>query len=240
MSHDAGPGVDAADSAPPNGEDAGLDASKGEDAGSRDAGTDSGGDTGLDAGAGNDDAGNEPDAKGGGGDDDAGGTDGASSDGNGGGGHDAGPPADAGTIVFVSRVQVSTLAGSSVAGTQDGTGSAAQFNNPTGMAVDQAGNLLVTDYGSSLVRLVTPQGAVTTLAWAKNFVGPFAAVVATDGTYYVETDYDTLGVKTATSGTVWRVSPLGDGGVALPGVLGAGVRSSAWARADRGRKSVRR
>jgi sugar lactone lactonase YvrE len=135
---------------------------------------------------------------------------------------DAGPPPDAGTIDFVTGVTVSTLAGSAVAGSQNGTGSAAQFDNPTGIAIDAQGNLLVTDYDGALVRRVTPQGAVTTLAAASNFIDPFAAVVATDGTYYVQTDANNAGVKNGTSGTIWRVIPLDDGGIATPVVVAQG------------------
>jgi hypothetical protein len=58
---------------------------------------------------------------------------------------------------------VTTLAGlSGVAGTEDGTGSAARFVNPLGVAADGAGNVYVADTCS--LRRVTPQGAVTTLA----------------------------------------------------------------------------
>ncbi|MEI6871718.1 MAG: autotransporter-associated beta strand repeat-containing protein, partial [Verrucomicrobiota bacterium] len=62
---------------------------------------------------------------------------------------------------------VSTLAGSAgVVGGNDGTGSAARFNCPIGIAVDPAGNLVVADNAGSLVRLVTPTGVVTTLGGA--------------------------------------------------------------------------
>jgi NHL repeat len=129
---------------------------------------------------------------------------------------------DAGLVHYVTGVTVSTLAGSDVAGMQDGTGAGAQLDNPTGISLDTHGNLLVADYDSSLVRLVTPAGVVTTIASASTFVDPFATVVASDGTYYVQTDADSTGVKNATSGTIWRVVPLGDGGVATPTVVGQG------------------
>lgn len=135
-----------------------------------------------------------------------GGTDAASGDAADGGG----------TVTFVPGVTVSTLAGSSMAGEVDGTGSGAEFTNPTGIALDAQGNLVVTDYDGSTVRRVTPAGVVTTLAATSGFVGPFAAVVASDGTYYVETDFNTSGVKNATSGTIWKVVPLADAGVATP------------------------
>jgi hypothetical protein len=60
---------------------------------------------------------------------------------------------------------VTTIAGSpGVSGTNDGTGSAALFKGPLGIAVDSAGNLYVADTGNSLVRKVTAAGVVTTLA----------------------------------------------------------------------------
>src|SRR5262245_11491584 len=48
------------------------------------------------------------------------------------------------------------------AGNADGTGAAAHFNNPTGVAVDSAGNVYVADYSNSTIRKVTATGVVTT------------------------------------------------------------------------------
>lgn len=58
---------------------------------------------------------------------------------------------------------VSTLAGSG-RGFADGNGSLAKFNTPCGLALMPDGNLLVADLGNRRLRLVQPDGLVTTLA----------------------------------------------------------------------------
>ena len=60
---------------------------------------------------------------------------------------------------------VTTVAGTAGSiGSTDGTGSAARFNEPNGVAVDSTGNVYVADYGNHRIRKVTPAGVVTTMA----------------------------------------------------------------------------
>ena len=57
------------------------------------------------------------------------------------------------------------------AGSKDGTGAAARFNAPEGIAADAAGNLYVAEPASATIRKVTPQGTVSTLAGANGVLG---------------------------------------------------------------------
>lgn len=59
---------------------------------------------------------------------------------------------------------VRTLAGASAPGFADGTGAAARFDTPCGLAIATDGTLLVADTGNHRIRRVTMDGVVTTIA----------------------------------------------------------------------------
>ena len=70
---------------------------------------------------------------------------------------------------------VTTLAGTAgTSGSADGTGAAARFSIPSGVATDASGNVYVTDNGNYTIRKITPAGEVTTLAGTAG-VGGFQA-----------------------------------------------------------------
>jgi uncharacterized repeat protein (TIGR02543 family) len=108
---------------------------------------------------------------------------------------------------------VSTLAG--LAGSPestDGTGSAARFNMPIGVAVDTNGNVYVGEYGNSTIRKITPGGVVSSLAGlagnigsadgtgsAARFKNPNGVAVDTNGNVYVA-DYGNYTIRKITPG----------------------------------------
>lgn len=59
---------------------------------------------------------------------------------------------------------VSTFAGNGQAGLVDSTGTTAEFNGPSGLAIDKTGNLYVADTYNNVIRKITPAGMVTTVA----------------------------------------------------------------------------
>ena len=60
---------------------------------------------------------------------------------------------------------VTTFAGASgISGSADGTGNAARFNQPFGVAVSSAGDIYVSEWGNHTIRKITPEGVVTTVA----------------------------------------------------------------------------
>jgi secreted PhoX family phosphatase len=73
--------------------------------------------------------------------------------------------------------EVTTLAGTAgIFGSTDGTGPAARFYDPAGVATDSAGNVYVADDFNNTIRKVTPAGAVSTLVGVAEPGGSFGAL----------------------------------------------------------------
>jgi uncharacterized repeat protein (TIGR03803 family) len=138
-----------------------------------------------------------------------------------------------------------TLAGlAGVSGTNDGTGSAARFGLPWGVAVDSAGNLYVADFGNDTIRKVTPVGTnwvVTTLAGlagnsgsadgtnnAARFYDPRGVTVDSATNLYVADCYNFTIRKVTPVGTNWVVTTL----AGLAGNSGSADGTGSAARFD--------
>lgn len=95
---------------------------------------------------------------------------------------------------------VSLFAGSStqVAGNANGTGSAATFTNPAGVAVDSSGNIYVADENNNEIRKITPAGVVSLFAGS-----PTMATGHADGTGSAATFFGPEGIAVDSSDNVW-------------------------------------
>ena len=81
-----------------------------------------------------------------------------------------------------------TIAGSvgtGVRGFLNGPGNAAQFDFPSGLATDAAGNILVADSKNNLIRRIAPDDTVTTVGPATDYLGPEAVAVDDTGRIFV-------------------------------------------------------
>jgi sugar lactone lactonase YvrE len=111
------------------------------------------------------------------------------------------------TIEVVNAIgQVSVLAGTSgTAGATDGTGSAARFNQPGGLALLASGALIVADTANATLRSInTSTGAVTTLAGAAGTRGN------ADGTGTAATFSAPMGMAVDASGTLSVADAMND------------------------------
>ena len=128
---------------------------------------------------------------------------------------------------------VTTFAGSGKLGGADGIGAAASFNGPSSLALGPGGVLYVTEYFGHRVRMISPAGAVTTLAGngefgyadgrgaAACFRGPTGIAVDAAGVVFVADHFNSR-IRRITNGVVDTLEGKGDGAAAhyyLPGGL---------------------
>ena len=123
--------------------------------------------------------------------------------------------------------EVSTFAGRpKIGGSQDGSGQAALFSAPLGLAADANGNIYVGD--SIQVRKITPDGTVSTLAGqllngsadgpggSATFWGARGVAVDKAGNVYVADEPNQLVRMLTSNGGAWNVTTIG-GKVGLKG-----------------------
>ena len=132
---------------------------------------------------------------------------------------------------------LSTLAGMiGQSGSADGTGAAARFNNPSGMAVDGAGNLYVADTSNETIRKIDSSGNVTTVAGSAGATGfvdgvgaaarlhyPGGLAFDAAGNLYIADNWNNAIRKLTPAGNVSTVSGSASGSITVFGTLPGAV-----------------
>ena len=116
--------------------------------------------------------------------------------------------------VTLAGAVVTTIAGTGGGGSVDGAAlTTATFNTPSGLAVDQAGNLYINDGGSNKIRKLSLAGIVTTVAGSGSSGGVDG--VGTNATFsdtrgiVVDPVTNNLYVADATGAIVRKITPAG-------------------------------
>jgi len=145
-------------------------------------------------------------------------------------------PTNTGGTVSVTAM-ATTLAGSGNSGSSNGNGSSASFYTPLNTAVDLQGNVYVADGDNHLIRKISPQGVVSTLAGAGYpgyadgqgtsavFQHPSAIAVDAAGIIYVSDQQNHRIRKITQSGVVTTFAGSGSPGFANGTGTGASFSS---------------
>src|SRR3989338_6419195 len=110
----------------------------------------------------------------------------------------------------VGSYTVTTIAGSGMKGLLDGYQDRAQFNWPTGVAIDRKGNFYIADFANNVIRRINSNGEVTTFVGSghaafgdgkgrnAHLKGPDNIAIGSDGSLYVA-DADNFRIRKVVS-----------------------------------------